>query len=342
MRETRRHHEMQTIYAGLLDLYPGPAFVWSDSRLLAANQAFVKLVGAESQEQLHGTDPLRHVLPEYRAQLLRLFQETLSGGSQSPWVEAVIRRNEEQVHMEVSAAQLDQQGTLQVILRSEGGDEQRVVQQLRILAAGQQKAIEQERARIARDLHDELGQRLTVLKFELANLESQIHPGPLVRERLQNALDSVDSILETTRRIAANLRPALLDELELPRALEELARVFELQTGVSISFLSLDDPGVKAERRMALFRVFQESLTNVVRHSGAAHAWVSLRNAGPAVELEIRDDGRGISAADLLTAGKLGLLGMRERMAAWGGTLDIQSEPGAGTTVRARMQRLES
>ncbi|MBX9602418.1 MAG: sensor histidine kinase [Bryobacteraceae bacterium] len=334
---------MQTIYAGLLDLYPGPAFVWADSQLLAANRAFVDLVRAESPEDLHLINPLRHVLAAHRPQLLRLFEETLTGGSQSPWVEAtIIRRDEEQVRMEVSAAQLDPYGTLQVILRSEAGDEQRVVQQLRILAAGQQKAIEQERARIARDLHDELGQRLTVLKFELANLESSMAPGGPESDRLRGALDSVDSILETTRRIAANLRPALLDELELPRAFEELARIFELQTNVRVSFLCLDDPQVKPEQRMALFRVFQESLTNVVRHSGAAHAWVSLRNTGSEAELEVRDDGRGMSAADLLAAGKLGLLGMRERMTAWGGTLEIFSEPGAGTTVRARIQRRDS
>jgi signal transduction histidine kinase len=162
-----------------------------------------------------------------------------------------------------------------------------------------------------------------------------------VAARLETMKQLLDETLETTRRLSAELRPELLDELGLPAAVAWRAHQLETRTGIACA---VDLPAPEAlplDRRCALglYRVLQEALTNVARHAGARRVTVRLTVDGEEVLLAITDDGRGITAEEQARPASLGLLGMRERVAAMGGRLTIDGEPGAGTTVTARVPR---
>src|SRR5919197_15897 len=210
---------------------------------------------------------------------------------------------------------------------------------LQALSAHLQSVREEEQARISREIHDELGQALTGLKFELSRLAQRLrgHPGGVSDQA--TALGAVvDESIHNVRRISTELRPAILDDLGLVDALEWHAEEFEKRTGIKCT--------LKAPRRrieagpdlgIALFRICQEALTNVARHARATAARIVLtRNRGHVI-LEVHDNGVGIPPAVLINAKSLGILGMRERTRAFDGELVIRGAPGEGTVVRARI-----
>ena len=200
---------------------------------------------------------------------------------------------------------------------------------------------EQEQARIAREIHDELGQALTGLKFELSRLAQRLKsvPGEL-SEKVTGLGAVVDETIHNVRRISGELRPAILDDLGLFAALEWYGEEFEKRTAVRCT--------IKAPRQrlevgpdlgIALFRICQESLTNVARHARATAVRIVLARTRTHVVLEVRDNGAGISPDALTGVTSLGLLGMRERARAFGGEVEIRGEPGEGTVVRAGIPR---
>lgn len=212
-------------------------------------------------------------------------------------------------------------------------------QRVRQLAAHLQSAREGERKHAAREIHDELGQVLTGLKFEFSHLARKL---ATVQPELHDTVSGLERLIDQTigsvRRIAAELRPQILDKLGLLEAIRWQAREFEQRTGIVCS-LELPEENItwSPERSTAVFRIFQESLTNVARHSGAAHVGVRIdRDAGQVV-LEIRDDGRGIRDDELANAHSFGLMGMRERARMFGGALSVRGLAGDGTVVRARI-----
>lgn len=217
--------------------------------------------------------------------------------------------------------------------------------ELRSLAGHLEQAREAERTRIAREIHDEFGQMLTAFKFDLAWLEKKLaDPNPPAATTLQTRIHSMSVLLrgmvQSVRRIAMELRPGLLDTLGLEAAVEWQANDFQQRTGIRCTVTAgLPDDAVSRPLATALFRVLQESLTNVARHAGARTVHVRLEARAGRVLLEVRDDGHGVQIADLQKPGAFGLLGIRERVSALGGECDIQSEPGRGTTVRVSVPR---
>ncbi len=211
-------------------------------------------------------------------------------------------------------------------------------QRLRELGARMQVAREEEAKRIAREIHDDLGQALTVLKMDLARLRSRAGADPALAEPIEQMDRVVDGAVTTTRRIAADLRPAILDDLGLAAAIAWHAQQvseragFEVDVDVPPSDVSVDSAGA-----IVLYRVLQEALTNVARHARASHVTITLRERAPHVTLEVKDDGRGFDP-DAPTR-SFGLLGMRERTASVGGMLEIESGQGRGTLVRAQVPR---
>jgi PAS domain S-box-containing protein len=213
-------------------------------------------------------------------------------------------------------------------------------QRLRELGARMQVAREEEAKRIAREIHDDLGQALTVLKMDIARLRTRIGTGPAAAlgEPLEQMDRVVDGAVATTRRIAADLRPAILDDLGLAAAItwhaEQVSERagFEVEVDVPPTDVSVDSAGA-----IVLYRVLQEALTNIARHAKASHVTVTLRERAPHVTLEVKDDGRGFDP-DAPTR-SFGLLGMRERTASVGGLLEIDSGQGRGTLVRAQVPR---
>jgi PAS domain S-box-containing protein len=207
--------------------------------------------------------------------------------------------------------------------------------QLRDLSESLRSALEEERTRISRELHDELGQSLTALKFDL---EATKNPKPADEISLTIKADEmirlVDSILTTVKRVSRDLRPGMLDDLGLAAAIEWQAKEFRKRTGIPCEvFVDPEDLSVDPDRSTAIFRIFQEALTNVARHAGATKVESALECRDGALSLEVRDNGRGITEEEISGAKSLGIIGIRERVRYMGGEVRIEGSPGAGTVV---------
>ncbi|OFW51275.1 MAG: hypothetical protein A3G77_05465 [Acidobacteria bacterium RIFCSPLOWO2_12_FULL_68_19] len=215
---------------------------------------------------------------------------------------------------------------------------------LRALSTNVQTAREEEAARIARELHDELGQALTGIKIDLAWLDSRLSRAggaadvaPL-RERTAAAIRQVDAAIQDVRRISTELRPSVLDDLGIVAAIEWQAQEFEARTGIPcVTSLPAELPPIDAPRATALYRVLMEALTNVARHAGATRVHVTLALDGGAVTLDVRDNGRGIAAEAAASPRSIGLLGMRERARVFGGTVTVAPLAPRGTRVHVEI-----
>jgi signal transduction histidine kinase len=212
-------------------------------------------------------------------------------------------------------------------------------EQLRALAARLQTVREQERARIARQIHDELGQALTAIKMDFAYLIARLPDnGKQFQERTNSILKLTDDTIQKVRRIAAELRPGILDDLGLAAAIEWQAQEFQARAGIRcLVDLPEDEISSDRDRSTAIFRIFQETLTNVARHAQATRVDVRLEKGATELILEVRDDGKGIEAGKIQDSKSLGLLGMRERALILGGTLEVRGRKGEGTTLRVRI-----
>ena len=207
--------------------------------------------------------------------------------------------------------------------------------QLQALAANLELAREEERTQIARELHDQLGQALTAMKFDLAWLTDRLGQKDETLSKKAKAITlQMDTMIKTVRRIATELRPGMLDDLGLGASIEWQARDFEKRTGIvcTVSVPENDLPPARTQS-LALFRIFQEALTNVERHANAQNIEVSLSFTPETINLQVHDDGRGIKAQEITGPHSLGLLGMRERANRLGGTFDILGLPGDGTLL---------
>lgn len=220
------------------------------------------------------------------------------------------------------------------------------VKELHALTARLNAVREEEALRIARELHDELGQAMTGMTMELAAVQRQLKTGdgvlPVhdIQERLAGVRRLLDTTIATTRKICTELRPALLDQMGLLPALEAQAEEFEARTGIFCNLVLPADPvDLTPDAALAVFRIFQEILTNVARHSGATEVTVQLANVGGEVRLEVVDNGRGVTKAEIAHASGLGLIGMRERALAAGGQVLVEPEDGRGTRVILSLPR---
>jgi PAS domain S-box-containing protein len=240
----------------------------------------------------------------------------------------------------IGYAEIARDATVRVQLEQDLGDAQ---DRLRALAARLERTSEQDKMRLAREIHDVLGQELTGLKLDSAWLARRIdrmsEPGrEVLLERLETMASRLDGCMQFVRRIATGLRPGMLDDLGLAAAIEWQAREFEERAGIVVDLsLPEDSLNVDRDRATAIFRIFQELITNTVRHAGARNVSVLLKREADAVELEVSDDGRGITALEQSRPDALGILGMRERVAQFGGSLDIRGIESQGTRARVRI-----
>jgi len=211
--------------------------------------------------------------------------------------------------------------------------------QLRALAARLQSVREEERTSIAREIHDELGQACTAIKMDLALIgrkttKRQTH----LRAKVDSASRLVDDMIVTLRRIASELRPRTLDDLGLTAALESQAQEFEARTGIHCRVALPEEPlTLDDERSTAIFRIFQESLTNVARHAHATRVEARLERKADQLIFQVRDNGRGFDPAEAKARKSLGLVGMQERALMLNGELQVEGVPGAGTTMILRI-----
>ena len=204
--------------------------------------------------------------------------------------------------------------------------------QVRSLSVTAERSREAERTRIAREIHDELGQALTGIKMDVAWVRSRLPQERAIQERFDAMAELLEDAVQIGRRISSDLRPGVLDDLGLVAALQWQAREFTKRTGISVKIDAPEDVSVPDERATAAFRICQEALTNVSRHSSASRVQVEVIAEDHLLSLVIRDNGRGFDTASLKD-GSFGLLGMRERAETWGGNVQLESGIGAGTTV---------
>lgn len=196
---------------------------------------------------------------------------------------------------------------------------------------------DQERRRIARDLHDNMGQMVALLKINLDGLAKQVNLSPGPEKLLSDSLSLVETMSKELRTISYLLHPPLLDEVGLVSALHGLVDGFSERSGIDVS-LQIDDKlgRLSGEVEISIYRIVQESLTNVHRHSGSRTARIHIELRPSEIQIQIQDDGKGMSPENGTTWSGVGLGGMRERATQLGGTLDINSD-GKGTTVIARL-----
>ena len=208
-------------------------------------------------------------------------------------------------------------------------------EQLRELSRGTQSAIEEERQRIAREIHDNLGQELSLLQLDLGFIRDRLPRAEKdMRSKIRSMTKLIDSTIRSVQKISTDLRPTLLDNLGLGAAVEWAVRDFQIRTRLRCT-ASVDPPDLKLdqERSTAFFRIVQEALTNVLRHAQATRVHVRLAKQDAVVVLEVRDNGIGISHERIADPKSIGLTGMRERVLPWRGSVAISGKPGEGTEV---------
>ncbi len=209
-------------------------------------------------------------------------------------------------------------------------------EELRALAIGLEAAREDERKRIEREIHDELGQILTALKMDLSWLKGNIQiDREAISGKIDNMLKLVEGTVGTVRRICAELRPTVLDQFGIIPAIEGLVDQFRRRSGIECSIALPEESGLGDDEALVLFRCLQEALTNVVKHAGASKVSVSLSLENDEVVLRVRDNGKGIdSVADNSGPPSLGLIGLRERARSLNGEFEVSSPGGRGTQIR--------
>src|SRR2546422_2042028 len=315
----------------------------SDGMVLDANEAFTKLVNRPRDEILGQTTVTLGVIDAARRASIT---DKLSAEGVVNDIELELRPRDREprngllslVRIELGGQQCTL-GTYRDVTEAKRAEAQLRASRsaLRSLATRQQDIREDERTRIAREIHDSLGQALTALKLQLAAAQdAAATEAPALSARLSETALMVDDLVKSVRRIATELRPAILDQLGLPAAVEWLAQDFLRRTGIRCQSTILPINGaISDELATALFRIVQEALTNVSRHAGATRVNIELGVKSDCVTLEVNDDGGGITEAGTTGPRSLGILGMRERAAVLGGVLEVAPRSGGGTRVAA-------
>jgi PAS domain S-box-containing protein len=330
--------------AGLLESAMDAIITVNDAqRIVLYNRAAEQIFGWSSAQALG--EPLDKLLPErFRASHSQQVKHFSATGVTSRRMGAAsviygLRSNGEEFPMEASISQLNtESGRLLTVILRDVGAQVRAKEELNAFASEAHAILEGEKRRIARELHDELAQSLTALKMDTIwvrdNLSTQAQAIPA---KLADMLSMLDAMVASTRRIASDLRPLLLDDLGLLPAIEWLVQSFTQRTGVVCTLLADENLELPEPYATAVFRIVQESLANVAKHANASQASVELKREPRAIKLRVRDNGAGFIAGAPRKANSLGLMGLRERTQLLKGSVDIQSQPGAGTCIEVRI-----
>ncbi len=216
--------------------------------------------------------------------------------------------------------------------------------QLLLLSQHEYTRREEDHARIAREIHDELGQNLTGLKMDLAWLQKHISsPKKDLLQKFDDMTALVDNVIHDVRRIASELRPSILDDLGLIPAIEWQLQLFQTRSGIRSTFnSSVEKARLQDEDKIVIFRIFQEALTNIARHAGATLVEVFADEMQGTFKLMVKDNGRGIKKSEINDFRSFGLLGMKERVALRSGKFSIDGIPGKGTTVTVSLPLIEN
>lgn len=307
-------------------------------KVLDVNTGSVNLLGYTKQELIGMS--LKEILTEDEMQNNPVRYDVLEQGKSTVKQRKMRRKDGSIVETEVRSQKLPDGRFLSVIrdLTERITAEKELAESyeaIRKLTSYLQNIREEERTNIAREIHDELGQQLTVLKMDVSWLKKKIAvPDEPVKSKLKDLTTMLDETVKTVRRISSELRPSLLDDLGLVAAMEWQLGEFEKRSGMITNFVySGDDLQLPDITKTSLFRIFQESLTNIARHSHAKRVTVSIAQKDDNILLSIADNGKGFDKQKVADKRTLGILGMKERIAMIGGKYEIKSHPGKGTEV---------
>jgi len=328
-----------------------PYLVWfkdNNGKFQIVNRPFATAAGQKNPADLVGRDDFAFWPHELSAQYREDDFEVMRTRQQKLVEEEIVDRGESRWFETFKSPVYDAAGKVigttgvahDITQRRQLQEEQRRSrEQLRALAAHVESVREQERVRIAREIHDELGQSLTCMGMDLAFLDKLVDPNNKeAGARIAALVELVRDTIRCVRRISSELRPSILDDLGLGAAIEWVARDFETRTLIPCTVQVPEEVSLPSELATPLFRICQEALTNVARHANATRVSISLDFSVDHVSLAVHDDGRGITQEEIQRNGSLGLLGMKERVAMLGGTLEVQGQEGQGTTLTARIK----
>ena len=322
--------------SGILRYTPAVVYIKDkEGKYLMVNSRYEELFGIRSEDirgkTAHDIFP-KELADQFQADDLQVFNERRASQveEQIPFEDGV------RTYLSVKFPLYDEQDSVYGVcgIATDITELKKVQDQLRRLSGSIMEGQEKERAAIARELHDELGQVLTALRMDCAWMRNRLkETDTSASERTFAMCELIDQTIDDVRSIAVRLRPGVLDDLGLTDALEWYTSDFEKRTGIACTFNQFDVPEVDDMVATAAYRITQEALTNVARHSHATHVDVTLQTENGRLTLEVVDNGRGFGTEGLEESECLGMAGMRERASLVGGSLEIRSQPGAGTTV---------
>jgi PAS domain S-box-containing protein len=355
-------HQSEENFRRSLEESPlGVRIVTVEGETIYANRAILDIYGYDSLDELKVTPPRKRYTPESYAEFQIRREKRKRGENAPPEYEIrIIRKDGDIRHLQVFRKEILWNGERQFQVIYQDITERKQAEeelgtsrlQLRALAAHLQQIREEERITIAREIHDEMGGGLTGLKMDLSWLLRKMgdaDPGEelvALMDKIHASNALIDQLIRVVRRISTDLRPSILDDLGLIAALEWQLSEFTSRTEIPYEFATtLEYVNMEEDTAVAVFRIFQEALTNVVRHSQATKVAVVLREGewslfgDETLVLEIRDNGRGITEEEIRNPESLGLLGMKERVLTFGGNLSILGEPGGGTALVLKIPR---
>ncbi len=317
-------------------------------KIVTVNKAFCEKVGKE-KEELEGEHFSIIYHPSVREEFTRLYERDLSGNKIRPHFDRESYLwNGKKIWFAFSNSLLKLSDGSSLVLsvlkdisdRKKSEFELQIYAgQLRKLASHLQSVREEERRMIAREIHDELGQVLTVLKIQITLLANKLREDQQdLKEKIESVSEVIDKTVESVQRISSKLRPGILDELGLIPAIEWYAQDFENRTGIICeSTLPNEEIILAHDKITAVFRIFQEALTNVARHAKATKIQITLNITDNIISLRITDNGRGITNKEINAHNSLGLLGMKERAVILDGDVSITGTAGRGTSVCVKL-----
>jgi len=344
-RDITERRRAQEPYLALADSSPIGIYVVQDGRFQIVRYPQFHQLESYSEDELIGMNPSTLIHPEDRDIVKENVTKMLRGERLSPYEYRLINKNGEVRWIMERVVSIRLRGRQAVLGSFMDVTEQKAAEheirrsesQLRLLSRRVIEVQEEERTRISRDLHDQLGQEVVMLKVEAISLAEHLEGHPQLQARANTMVTLLDRLRASFQRIAVSIRPEILDELGLVKAIQLQAEDFERHSGISCPVdAPTTEPHLSKPVATAAYRIFQESITNVLKHAKASQAKVKVSVQNGSVTISVEDDGVGFDLKRLSDASALGLLGMRERARLAGGTLAIRGKLGKGAKVIAR------